>query len=95
MTAELTSWRIRPSRCPSCRSRNTGASTASPGQPPERPKPGDAAVCAYCSVPLVYDERLELRWPTMAEIAELRANYDAVLAIAAVTFTRAELQQRV
>lgn len=54
--------------CPLC-ARELDAWTASDGG--EGPSPGDASLCAYCHVLLVYNDDLTLRLPTREEAEEI------------------------
>lgn len=63
-----------PTACPSCRARVSGATHVGGPAGPRAPHPGAATVCAYCAAPAVYDDELQLRHPTDAELADLLAD---------------------
>jgi hypothetical protein len=55
--------------CPYCAKTldaDTGATAGGSG-----PKPGDVGICWGCLRPLVFDENMHRRMPTLAEVAEI------------------------
>ena len=61
--------RTAPEPCPYCAKTLDADTGATPGG--GGPKPGDVGICWGCLRPLVFDQNLHRRMPTLAELSEI------------------------
>jgi hypothetical protein len=62
-------YRVPKSTCPDCGAEHGAA--YGPDSGGEKPKPGDISICVKCQAILIFGDKLMLRPPTEAEIAEI------------------------
>jgi hypothetical protein len=49
-----------------------------------RPKPGDVTLCIRCGCIMIWNKRMQFRYPTKAELKHLAADQRVTLALAAI-----------
>ncbi len=49
-----------------------GAADGNEDAPDELPAPHQAAICSVCGALLVFDEQMQLRFPTLAQLARMK-----------------------
>ena len=66
------------SNCPYCKTQIDMASNPNPGLIPQ---PGDVAICFHCLSVCIYDQNMEMRVMSEAEIAEMQKHPDFMEAL--------------
>jgi hypothetical protein len=76
----MTNFRAPSTTCPNCHESITGAGVVVEEEvrPPE---PGDIAICFYCRHIAIYDDALQIRDPTDAEVVEIAGDPEIIFAM--------------